>query len=165
MSGLDDLLGGLLGGKGGGLGDVGDILGQLTGGQGGSTSGSQAGPGGGAGGLIGALLPVLAGVLANGGLGKILDGFQQQGLTAQADSWVSAGDNEPVSRSDVENVLGSDEIAQIAAQLGVSPEQAADALAEVLPQVVDKVSPDGQLPPQADLDSLFETINAAGRGG
>jgi uncharacterized protein YidB (DUF937 family) len=161
MSGLDDLLGGLLGGKGGAggadLGSIGDILGQLSGQARGGSSGL-----GGGGGLLAALLPLLSGLLANGGLGRILSGFQQQGLGAEADSWVGTGANEPVTGAQVEGVIGSDEIARIAEQLGVSPQEAADAIAEVLPQMVDKVSPQGELPAETDLDSLFATIQAAG---
>jgi uncharacterized protein YidB (DUF937 family) len=56
--------------------------------------------------------------------------------------------NEPVTARQVQQVIGDEEIAQIADKLGVSHE-AAQAIAEVLPQVVDRASPDGQLPPGA----------------
>ena len=154
MSQLDDLLGGLLGGKSGGGGGLEDILGQLTGGKGGTATGARAGTGAGAG-VLGALLPLIAGFLQNGGLNKILSGFQQKGLSSQAASWVGTGDNERVSGAEVEEVVGADEIQAIAQQLGISEEQAADAVAEVLPQVVDRVSPEGELPAENDLDDLF----------
>ena len=143
MSQLDDLLGGLLGGKGGG--GLGGALGGLAGG----------GRGGGAAGLLPALLPVLAGLLGGGGLNKLLAGFQSKGLNAQADSWVGTGPNEEVTPDQVQQVIGDDEIARIAEKLGVSHEEAAQAIAEVLPQVVDRVSPDGKLPPEQDLDDAF----------
>ena len=97
------------------------------------------------GGLLTALLPVVGGMLAGGGLQKVLSGFQANGLAAQADSWVGTGENEPISGADVRKVVGDEELAKIAAQLGVSEDEAADAVAQVLPAVVDKVSPDGQL--------------------
>jgi len=156
MSQLDDLLGGLLGGAGGG-GGLNDILGQVTGGQ----TGSSSAVAGKSGGMLGALLPMIASFLKNGGLNKILSGFQQQGLSSQAASWVGTGANEPVSGAQVEQVVDPDEIAAIAQQLGVSHEQAADAVAEVLPQVVDRVSPEGSLPAEPDLDDLFSQIAAA----
>ncbi len=160
MSQLDDLLGGLLGGRGGSSGGgLEDILGQLTGGQGGDGPPSASA---GAGGMLGALLPLVAGFLQNGGLNKVLAGFQQQGLSSQAASWVGTGDNEPVSGSQVEQVVGQDQIAEIAQRLGLSPQQAADAVAQVLPRVVDQVSPQGELPAQPDLDDLFAKI-AGGR--
>lgn len=157
MSQLDDLLGGLRGGKGGGGGGLEDILGQLTGGQGGVTTGTRAGTGAGAG-VLGALLPLIASFLKNGGLTKILAGFQQKGLSSQAASWVGTGDNERVSGAEIEEVVGADEIQAIAQQLGISEEQAADAVAEVLPQVVDRVSPEGELPAETDLDDLFAQL-------
>jgi uncharacterized protein YidB (DUF937 family) len=163
MSQFDDLLGGLLGGKGGGGGGLDDLLGQLTGGQGGSTLGTRAGAGGGAG-VLAALLPLIARFLSNGGLNKILAGFQQKGMTSQAASWVGTGDNEAVSGAAVEEVVGADEIRAIAEQLGISEQQAADAVAEVLPRVVDQVSPEGELPAEADLDDLFAKISGTASG-
>jgi uncharacterized protein YidB (DUF937 family) len=144
MSQIDDLLGGLLGGKGGG-----GVLGGLAGGRSGS------------GGLMGALVPIIGGMLAGGGLNRILSGFQSQGLSSQADSWVGTGPNEPVTAGQVSQVIGDEEIAQIAERLGVSHEEAAQAIAEVLPQVVDRVSPEGQLPPEHDLDRAFDRLAQA----
>jgi uncharacterized protein YidB (DUF937 family) len=155
MSQLDDLLGGLLGGQGGGGGGLEDVLSQITGGKGGTTVGARAGGGG----IVAALLPLIAGFLQNGGLNKILSGFGQQGMESRAASWVGTGANEPVSGAEVEQVIGDDEISKIAQALGISNEQAADAVAEVLPQVVDKVSPEGELPAEADLDDLFARVS------
>jgi uncharacterized protein YidB (DUF937 family) len=151
VSGLDDILGGLMGGKGGG-GGLDDVLGGLMGGRG----------GGGGGSAMGALLPVLGGVLASGGLSKIMGGLKANGLSAQADSWVGTGANQPVSGRDVEQAVGQEQIQQIAKQLGISESQAADAVAQALPEVVDKVSPDGELPPEQDLDAAFDKLAHAG---
>ena len=155
MSGLDDILGGLTGGKGG-SGGLDDMLGGLLGGG--------RGGGGGGGSAMGALMPVLAGLLASGGLSKILGGLKANGLSAQADSWVATGANQPVSGRDVEQAVGREQIQQIAQQLGVSESQAADAVAQALPEVVDKVSPDGKLPPEQDLDAAFDKLAKAGAG-
>ena len=152
MSGLDDILGGLMGGKGG-SGGLDDVVGGLMGGRGG---------GGGGGSAMGALLPVLAGVLASGGLSKVMGGLKANGLSAQADSWVGTGANEPVSGRDVEQAVGQEQIQQIAKQLGISESQAADAVAQALPEVVDKVSPEGQLPPEQDLDAAFDKLAKGG---
>jgi uncharacterized protein YidB (DUF937 family) len=150
MSGLDDILGGLMGGKGG-SGGLDDLLGGLTGGQG----------GGGSSGLS-ALMPVLAGLLASGGLSKILGGLKANGLTAEADSWVGTGSNQAVSGRDVEQAVGPEQMRQIAQQLGVSEAEAADVVAKALPEVVDKVSPDGNLPADQDLDAAFDKLAKAG---
>ena len=99
------------------------------------------------GGLLGSLLPALGGMLAGGGLQQVLSGFQANGLSAQTDSWIGTGENKPISGEDVRKVVGAEELAKIAAQLGVSEDEAADAVAQVLPTVVDKVSPEGHLAP------------------
>jgi uncharacterized protein YidB (DUF937 family) len=153
MSGLDDILGGLMGGKGG-SGGLGGVLGGFTGDSGGS--------GGGRGGTMGALLPILAGFLASGGLSKIMGGLKANGLSAQADSWVGTGANQPVSGRDVEQAMGQEQIQQIAKQLGVPESEAADAVAQALPEVVDKVSPKGEMPAEQDLDAAFDTLAKAG---
>jgi uncharacterized protein YidB (DUF937 family) len=171
MSGLDDLIKGVAGGQGGGLGGIlgglaggggaggglGDILGGLAGGKGGAEAGGM-------GGLLAALLPMLGGMLAGGGLQKVLTGFQANGLSAQTDSWVGTGENEPISGADVRKVVGEDELAKIATELGVSADEAAAAVAQVLPEVVDKVSPDGQLAPDSELDSAFGALEGLGGG-
>ena len=151
MSGLDDILGGLTGGQGG-SGGLDSILGGLRGG------GGQGGGGGG----LGALVPVLGGLLASGGLQKILGGLKAQGLSQQADSWVGTGQNEPVSGADMEKVVGKEKIQEVAKQLGVSEPEAADVVAKAVPEVVDKVSPDGKLPPEQDLDAAFDKLAKAG---
>lgn len=158
--GLGDLLGGLAGGggEGGGGGGLGDILGGLTGG--GDAQGG--GMPGGMGGLLTALLPMLGGMLAGGGLQKVLSGFQANGLAAQADSWVGTGENAPISGADVRRVVGDDQIAQIAAGLGVSEDEAAAAVAQVLPTVVDRVSPEGHLAPDSELDAAFGALEGLG---
>jgi uncharacterized protein YidB (DUF937 family) len=99
------------------------------------------------------LLPLIAGMLASGGLGKILGGMRASGLSAQADSWVGTGSNEPISADDVQSALDPEQIAEIADRLGVSREQAAEVLAEVLPAAVDHVTPNGEVPPDAELES------------
>lgn len=162
MAGLDDLLGGLLGGGddagGGGGGGLSDILGGLTGGP---TSSTAAG-----GGNLGAmLLPLLAGLIANGGLSKLLGSLQANGLSSQADSWTGTGPNEAISADQVRAALGDDELARIAGQLGVGNDEAAAAVAQVLPQVVDHVTPGGEVPPDADLKASFDRLvqSAGGR--
>jgi uncharacterized protein YidB (DUF937 family) len=150
MSGLDDILGGLMGGQGG-SGGLDSVLGGLTG-------GGQSGGGGG----LGALVPVLGGLLASGGLQKILGGLKANGLSQQADSWVGTGPNEPVSGADMEKAVDADQMKEIAKRLGVSESEAADVVAKAVPEVVDKVSPNGKLPPQQDLDAAFDKLAKAG---
>lgn len=160
MSQLDDLLGGLLGGGEGQGGGLDDILSQITGGQSSGSAGTTT-SGAAGGGMLAMLLPLIASFLRNGGLNKILSGLQQQGMSSKAASWVGTDANEAVTGAELSQILGADEIDAIAQQLGISPEQAADAVAEVLPRVVDQVSPQGELPAEPDLDDLFAKITGA----
>ena len=82
----------------------------------------------------------------NGGLPGILGKFQQAGYGAQADSWVSTGQNQPISADALSQVLGHGQLAQIAQQLCMSQGEAAGGLASVLPQLVDRMTPHGQVP-------------------
>ena len=159
MSGLDDLI---KGGKGGGLGD---LLGGLAGGSagagredilGGLAGGSA--KGGGMGGLLTGLVPMLGGMLSGGGLQKVLASLQANGLSTLAASWIGTGQNQPISAADVRKVVGDAQLSKIAGELGVSEDDAAAAVAQVLPAVVDKVSPDGKLPPAKDLNSALEHL-------
>jgi uncharacterized protein YidB (DUF937 family) len=106
--------------------------------------------------------PVLGGLLASGGLSKIMGGLKANGLSAEADSWVGTGPNQAVSGSQVEKAVGREQIQQVAKQLGISESQAADVVAKALPEVVDKVSPEGKLPPEQDLDAAFDKLAKAG---
>jgi uncharacterized protein YidB (DUF937 family) len=154
--GLNDLLGGLLGGTAGGSGQGGgleDVLGGLLGG---GTSGS---PGTAANGMnvaaiAAALGPLIAKLVKSGGLSKMVSGAQASGLSAQADSWVGTGANAPVSGQEVRGIVGEDTVSQFAQQAGISDDEAADVLAQVVPHVVNGLTPDGQLPADDDLDAL-----------
>ncbi|MCP9486563.1 MAG: YidB family protein [Gaiellaceae bacterium MAG52_C11] len=157
MGGLDDLLKGAQGASGGG--GLGDLLGGILGG--GSRGGSLAGGGLGGNPMLRMLLPMVASMLANGGLEKVLSGLQAKGKTAETDSWVSTGENQPVAGEDIRVAVGDDEITSIADKLGVSKDEAATAVATVLPDVVDQVSPNGELPPDDELESAFDRLKKA----
>lgn len=111
-------------------------------------------PQGGLGGLIGMLasnpqlIQVVTGMLGNnsevGGLGGLAAKFQQAGLGDVLSSWIGSGQNQPISGDQLSEVLGSDALAGIAAQLGLQPQEAAGQLAQVLPGVVDQLTPQGQ---------------------
>ena len=153
MGGLGDLLKGAGGGGGGGLGDLlGGILGGSQGGSGGS-----AGLGGNP--MLRMLLPLVASLLMNGGLQKILGRLQESGKGAKGQSWVSTGPNEPVDAADVKAALDDRELAEIAQKLGVSEDEAAEAVAQVLPDVVDKATPAGELPDDSELDRTFGRLH------
>lgn len=82
----------------------------------------------------------------NGGVAGVLDKFRQGGYADQADSWQSTGPNMPLSGGALQEVLGSGTIGQIAGQLGMSHGDTAGGLAQMLPQLIDKFTPDGAVP-------------------
>jgi uncharacterized protein YidB (DUF937 family) len=81
-------------------------------------------------------------------LSNITQKFRESGLDEQVSSWISKGQNLPVVGEQIERALGHDTVAGIASKLGITPDQAADEMAEAMPEVVDEMTPDGQLPAQ-----------------
>lgn len=98
------------------------------------------------------MLQVVMGLMNNsGGLSGLLDKFQQGGLGDLVQSWVGTDSNLPISAEQIQQVLGSGALGDIASKLGIQPEQAAGELSQALPDVVDKLTPGGQLPTEGDL--------------
>lgn len=86
----------------------------------------------------------------NGGVGGVLERFRQKGLGPHADSWVSAGSNHPLRAEEADDVVGGEEIKRVAHELGVPESDVARGFAEIMPEMVDQLSPEGHLPPEAD---------------
>ena len=80
-----------------------------------------------------------------GGLAGLVQSFEQKGMGGVVQSWISNGPNPPVSADQVTNVLGSDAIKNMAAKVGISPEQAGSQLAALLPGLIDKLTPNGHV--------------------
>ncbi len=81
-----------------------------------------------------------------GGLPGLLQSFHDKGLGGVASSWVGTGENMPISADQIHQVLGSDQVKALAAKVGVSPDQAGSAIAQLLPSIVDKLTPNGEVP-------------------
>ncbi len=125
---------------------------------------TQGGSGAGGGGQA-QLINLVLGMLANqgggqagagplgglGGLGGLLEKFQQSGLGDVAASWVSTGQNQPISPEQMGNALGPDVLGGLAQQMGLSPGDTAGQLSQILPQLIDQLTPNGQVP-QGGLD-------------
>lgn len=120
-------------------GIAGDIIGKLAGGQGG--------------GIAQIAMDLLN---QNGGLSGVLEKFNQGGLASQAASWVGKGENMPVSAEQIGQVLGGGQLAAMAEKFGISPEVLSGQLAQHLPGVVDKLTPDGAVP--ADESNLLSQV-------
>jgi uncharacterized protein YidB (DUF937 family) len=115
-------------GAGGGIGDV---LGQVLGG----------GAGGGG---------------AAGGLGGLLEQLQRTGFSEQADSWVGRGANKPISPDAMTQIFGRDGLEQISRQAGISEDEASQGLSQLLPEVVDRMTPEGEVP---EADALAYSVD------
>jgi uncharacterized protein YidB (DUF937 family) len=132
--GLGDLLGGLIGRNSAPIGDA-----------------RSSSPFGGRGALVAMLLPfAMQWVQRNGGLGAVLDRFRQKGYADHANSWVSSGANKMLDPQAVDDVVGRDELSRLSQQLGVPQQEVAGGFAEILPEMVDQLTPSGQVTPEAD---------------
>src|SRR6201996_2924645 len=97
-----------------------------------------------------AVLPVVMseffGNGSQGGLSAIVAKLEQAGLGNQVKSWVGNGQNLPISAEQLQQVLGSDTVKQLAARFNIPVDQITQVLAQALPKAVDQASPDGKLP-------------------
>jgi uncharacterized protein YidB (DUF937 family) len=101
----------------------------------------------------------------NGGLQGVLGKLQQSGYGQQAQSWIGTGQNMPIDAGALSQIFGHGQLGQIAQQLGVSQEEAAGGLAQMLPQVVDQMTPQGQVPDNhSDLVNEALAMLQRGRG-
>lgn len=104
---------------------------------------------------ISVVLPILIAVLSGGGLKKILEKMREMGLGDQAASWVGTGESQGISGDQAAELIGESHVKEIAEKAGVDEAKAAELVAEVLPQAVDQLSPDGAEP---DADKVDEQI-------
>ncbi len=100
------------------------------------------------GGIVGAeAIHLINGVIEqHGGLSGLATQFQKQGLGGVMQSWIGTGANAPVSAEQIQQALGSNTVAQLAARLGLNPQDVAQKLAQMLPQAVDRMTPGGVIP-------------------
>ena len=163
--GLEDLLNSMGGGgrgapAGGGLGD---LLNQMGGG--GAPSGSAGAGSGMSGALLGGLVMIALQMLQrNGGLGGVVGRMKEQGYGREADSWVGTGENVPISADVLSQILGRDVIDQSARAMGISPDEAAGGLAQVFPEIVNEITPNGRIDPGSD-DIVAKAMEILQRGG
>lgn len=176
QGGLGDLLGGVLGGQAQSQANnspLGGLLGGLLGGQNqtqnpnlGGLLGSVLG-GGQSGGinkaaLLAALLPiVLSFIQKNGGLSGVLAKLSGQGMDQKVQSWVNIDqDNDGIDAADVQRLFGDSEIANACQATGASQEQVCQGIAELLPQVVDGLTPTGDLQAEQSVNDEIDQLLA-----
>ena len=161
--GLDDIVGGLGGmlsgnqrsGMNAGAGGLGDILGSVLGGGQKSRGGF-----GGKGMLVAALMPmVLSWVQRNGGLGGALSKITGMGHEQQARSWMSNSEqNENLDPNEISRLFDEQEIQQVAAHTGANDSEVRQGLAELLPEVMNQLTPNGNLDDEAEANQEIDQI-------
>ena len=95
------------------------------------------------------LMDVITGLISNpntGGLSGLVQAFAGKGLGDVIGSWISTGENQPISADQIQHVLGNVQLQGIAEKLGISSQEASGGLSELLPQIIDKLTPDGSIP-------------------
>ena len=136
---LDSILGGALGGGAGGQGNQGTAA------------------------LVQLAMQLLAGNAgqggrSGGGVMEVLQQFQQAGLGSQADSWVGTGQNMPISPEQLMQVFGRGQVEQMAASSGMDVDQVSSGLSDLLPQLIDRVTPQGRVE-QAGLEGALADLS------
>ena len=132
--------------SGGGLGGL------LSGGLGGLLGGLLGGSGAGMG---SATLPAdedQAHEAVSGGLGELLQRFQQNGYGNVADSWIGTGPNQPISPHQLQDAIGPDTVNDLSEQTGVPRNDLLSQLAQALPTLVDRFTPQGRIPTPGEMD-------------
>jgi uncharacterized protein YidB (DUF937 family) len=136
---------------------LGSILSQVLGGSGGSGRSAGGDP----------LMAVLAQMLGGGGQGggqqaggldQLLQQLQGAGMGRELDSWISKGDNLPVNADQLSQAFGRERMQDMARQAGMDSGGFGDLLAQVLPQAIDRMSPEGRLPEASSLDAAMADI-------
>lgn len=96
-----------------------------------------------------------------GGLPGLLNKLQQGGLGDLVQSWLGQGDNKPISPQEIDHAIGSQELEHAAKEAGLeNKHQASDLLSQFLPQIIDKLSPNGQLNNTTNGDLLSKSIQS-----
>ena len=102
--------------------------------------------------ILGGVIGVGATTLLNsfiekqGGLQNVVSQFEKNGFGDTMKSWISQGQNLPITTDQIHQALGSDKVKELAAKMGLPADKLADLLAQHLPQAIDKATPDGKLP-------------------
>ena len=145
------------------------LLSQILGGLAGNALGGRDSrrPGGGMSPVLLALLPVVLSLLSQrsrqggaagglGGIGDLIGQLTQKGYGRQANSWIGTGANESLPPQAIDEVIGPDQLHRIAQQAGIGEDEARSGLSELLPDVVDHFTPDGNLPEGEQLSASVD---------
>ena len=103
-------------------------------------------------------------VTSGGGIGGIMQKFSGHGLGDLVKGWVGTGPNPPATAGHIEQVFGPDQLQQIASQTGIDPSQISGHIAQILPQLVDKLTPHGQPVEGSALQTGLASLLQGGLG-
>src|SRR5271155_5246107 len=93
-----------------------------------------------------------------GGLQGLVQSFHDKGMGGVVSSWVGSGQNSPISAEQIQQVLGSDQVKALAAKAGISPDAAGSAIAQLLPGIVDKLTPNGAVPDHSNVLEMASSM-------
>jgi uncharacterized protein YidB (DUF937 family) len=96
-----------------------------------------------------------------GGLNGLVQSFHQNGLGSLVNSWTSTGANQTATSAQIQQALGSAPVQALAQKLGISPDAAGSTLAQLLPTMIDKLTPNGAIPEQSNLLQMGESLLAS----
>ena len=98
----------------------------------------------------------------SGGLAGLVNTFKERGLGDIISSWISTGRNLPISNDQVQQGIGKEQIQQLAEKMGLSPDDAKSRLAELLPDIIDKLTPEGKIPEGGFFEKTLDTFKKKG---
>jgi len=107
------------------------------------------------------LMDIVLGLITNpqtGGLQGLIQTFKEKGLGDAVSTWISTGENQSVSGDQIQHAMGGNFIQQIAEQLGSSKSEVSGGLANLLPDIIDKLTPTGKLPEGDQLSQGLEVL-------
>ncbi len=107
------------------------------------------------------LMDIVFGLISNpqtGGLQGLIQTFKEKGLGDAVSSWISTGENQAVSGGQIQHALGGNFIQQIAEKLGSSGSEVSGGLANLLPEIIDRLTPNGSLPESNQLQQSLELL-------
>ncbi len=110
--------------------------------------------------LVEGLLEMLSSPDQSGGIGGLSQGFQRRGQGSLVSSWIATGRNEPLSPELVQQVLGAERVSSLSRRAGVSDDIGAGAIATLLPEVVNQLTPEGNVPERSAMSELGKKLLA-----
>ena len=101
----------------------------------------------------------------SGGITGLIQKFNEKGLGDHMSSWISTGENLPISADQIKDALGSDKIKELASKLNLGEHETSKSLADMLPHLINKLTPDGSVPHQDRLSQGIEMLKKKLPGG